>query len=317
LGTTYYYAVFGYNGDGVINLSSATFSTGVMTLPLPAEAGVMSSTTTTSQTHRVTLPGLGEVLLEFPSGAITRDGYVLVNTAAGTNPLGQTSGDIAVATGKLDKNKLVNGSLTELFLYDLYGSTQTGNFPVPVRLSIAYPDADNDGMVDGTVPPVAAGALKIFRFNAAERAWEQVPDSVVDVAACKVTANLAHFSLYAVVGVFPAQATLSQAFAYPNPYKPGSNGAFDRSAFGEGIVFQSLTARARIRIYNLAGELVRELMEDDGDGRCLWDARTADGKPQAVKGNPMLIIEKKYLKKVAEEKKEAERAARAKAKGAR
>jgi hypothetical protein len=47
------------------------------------------------------------------------------------------------------------------------------------------------------------------------------------------------------------------------------------------------------------------------------DARTADGKPQAVKGNPMLIIEKKYLKKVAEEKKEAERAARAKAKGTR
>jgi hypothetical protein len=38
------------------------------------------------------------------------------------------------------------------------------------------------------------------------------------------------------------------------------------------------------------------------------DARSADAKPKAVKGNPMEEIERKYLKKVAEEKKAAERA---------
>jgi hypothetical protein len=38
------------------------------------------------------------------------------------------------------------------------------------------------------------------------------------------------------------------------------------------------------------------------------DARSADARPQAVKGNPMLEIEKKYLKKVAEDKKAAEKA---------
>lgn len=45
------------------------------------------------------------------------------------------------------------------------------------------------------------------------------------------------------------------------------------------------------------------------------DARSADARPKAVKGNPMEEIERKYLKKVAEEKKEAERAAKAKAAG--
>jgi hypothetical protein len=39
------------------------------------------------------------------------------------------------------------------------------------------------------------------------------------------------------------------------------------------------------------------------------DARSADAKPKAVKGNPMDEIERKYLKKVAEEKKAAEKAA--------
>jgi hypothetical protein len=37
------------------------------------------------------------------------------------------------------------------------------------------------------------------------------------------------------------------------------------------------------------------------------DARSAAGKPQAVKGNPMEEIERQYLKKVAEEKREEER----------
>ena len=45
------------------------------------------------------------------------------------------------------------------------------------------------------------------------------------------------------------------------------------------------------------------------------DARSADARPRAVKGNPMDEIERKYNKKVAEEKKEAERAAKAKAAG--
>jgi hypothetical protein len=37
------------------------------------------------------------------------------------------------------------------------------------------------------------------------------------------------------------------------------------------------------------------------------DARTASGKPKAVKGNPMEEIERQYLKKIADEKREEER----------
>jgi hypothetical protein len=37
------------------------------------------------------------------------------------------------------------------------------------------------------------------------------------------------------------------------------------------------------------------------------DARTSAGRPKAVKGNPMEEVERQYLKKVAEEKREEER----------
>lgn len=40
------------------------------------------------------------------------------------------------------------------------------------------------------------------------------------------------------------------------------------------------------------------------------DARSADARPKAVKGNPMEDLERKYLRKVAEEKKAAEKAAK-------
>ena len=89
--------------------------------------------------------------------------------------------------------------------------------------------------------------------------------------------DIPHFSFYALGSIVSAAGALSDVFAYPNPYKPGSTGDFGQSVFGDGVVFESLPAGSRIRIFNLAGGLVRDLTDDDGDGRCLWDARTKDG----------------------------------------
>ncbi len=61
---------------------------------------------------------------------------------------------------------------------------------------------------------------------------------------------------------------------YPNPYKPGATGEdakFADTSKGVGIVFDGLTKKASIKIYNIAGELVAELDETDGDGWYLWD----------------------------------------------
>jgi hypothetical protein len=62
--------------------------------------------------------------------------------------------------------------------------------------------------------------------------------------------------------------------AYPNPFRPGSGGAQD----GAEIVVRSLPAGCVVRFYTLSGVLVRELRDEDGDGKVSWDARNAAGK---------------------------------------
>ncbi|PIU20347.1 MAG: hypothetical protein COT18_02820, partial [Elusimicrobia bacterium CG08_land_8_20_14_0_20_59_10] len=76
---------------------------------------------------------------------------------------------------------------------------------------------------------------------------------------------------------------------YPNPYRPGSGGNFDNTMFGAGIVFESLPARSKIKIYSLSGALVAEVSDDDGDGRCLWNTRNKDGS-RAASGVYLYVV---------------------------
>ena len=63
---------------------------------------------------------------------------------------------------------------------------------------------------------------------------------------------------------------------YPNPYKLYDGNA--DTGDSRGIIFDQLTQDATIRIFNIAGELVREL---SGTGKISWDARNSSGKEVA------------------------------------
>ena len=77
-----------------------------------------------------------------------------------------------------------------------------------------------------------------------------------------------------------AAADLSGLKAYPNPWRPGSGGSFD----GPGILFNGLVDGAVIKIYTVAGDLVRRLDVSSADGgQKLWDG-TNDGGDRAASG---------------------------------
>jgi hypothetical protein len=91
---------------------------------------------------------------------------------------------------------------------------------------------------------------------------------------------------YEVVGVLgggiilPAGASinLENVKVYPNPYKPNSGTIYDNNPIvGEGIIFSGLTQKAKVQIFNIAGELVTEFEEEDGDGIYVWDTRNKNG----------------------------------------
>ena len=290
LATTYYYAITGYNGNGIATVSSATYTSGrSMTASLPASTPLLLSTATVTQTQQATLSS-GALTLSFPAGAISADGYVQFNTNAASNSLEYPQSNIDSATSLIYPSRIVSGSPVEIFLYNVYGATQTYTFGVPVTITFTYADVNDDDIVDGSSPQLSANTLKVFAYDPSDVAWEMENSSALDKTAKTVSARINHFSLYSLVSYLPLKSALAEAFVYPNPYKPGTGGNFDSSVFGTGVVFESLTARAKIRVFNIAGELVADLIEEDGDGRLLWNACNSDGS-RLASGLYIYIIE--------------------------
>ncbi|MFH1369366.1 MAG: fibronectin type III domain-containing protein [Elusimicrobiota bacterium] len=281
LAKTYYYAVFGYNGNGVITSSTTPKSGTTATLPTTVTLLVTTSTVTQEQTKTA---GTGEVKIEIPPGAITEDGYIYINVDAEDAPTEVTKTELDSATSDLvlDNNKLIAGSVIEINLFSLTGSTITGNFAKAFTLTMSYPDADNDDVVDNTTPPIRADALRIFTLNKVTLKWEKVSETVtLDKTNKKVSVEITHFSIYALVSVSTYESNLDKVIVYPNPYKPGSGGAFDNTSLGTGVLFDKLTQKANIKIFNIAGELVAECDETNGDGKYLWNICNADGEKVA------------------------------------
>ena len=271
---TYYYAAFAYNSDGVLSASSAT-SAGIRTDYLPADVTQVYSTATAALTVSAPLPGLGTLSVTIPAGAIAADDYISLSTSAATAPVEISSSDLTAATARMTLGSLLNGGVVELRRWDMYGALDTASFAVPARVKFAYLDANNDGIVDGTA--VDVGTLRILLLDPATLEWVLQRNSVLDRAAKTVYLDTSHFSIYALASVISYAGPISKVFAYPNPYKPGSPGLFGQSSLGDGIVFESLPEASTIRIYDLAGGLVRELSDDDLDGRCFWDTRNKSG----------------------------------------
>jgi hypothetical protein len=285
-GTTHYYAVLGYNYDGIVSVSSAVTAAGNVTLPVPPSYTAVFATAAVSQSVTALLPGVGLVTVEMPAGA-SSDGYMAISTSAAASPIDIPKSSLDSATAKLVNTTLLN--IVEIHLYDAYGYPLTANLSSPARVTIPYADAGGDDIVDNTSPQIQASTLKLFSLDTTALVWNLERTSIVNKSGRAVYADVPHFSFYALGSVTSAAGLLADMFAYPNPYRPGSSGEFGQSAFGDGIVFEAMPARSKIRIYSLAGAQVADLSDDDGDGRCLWNTRNPDGA-KAASGIYLYIV---------------------------
>jgi hypothetical protein len=115
----------------------------------------------------------------------------------------------------------------------------------------------------------------------------------IDWSNLLLTMNVNHFSKFAVFYVPGSGAIstststtvatdLSNVILYPNPYKSGI--ANYDGAFGikDTINIKNLTARAKIKFYNIAGELVGDYDKDNAtSGTLTWDMKNKDGNKLA------------------------------------
>lgn len=71
---------------------------------------------------------------------------------------------------------------------------------------------------------------------------------------------------------------LGRVHVVPNPFDPSDR--FGKAAFGseQRIQFVNLPSPATVRIFTVAGDLIRELVNDDDDGAVDWNLKNADGE---------------------------------------
>ncbi|MFA5183140.1 MAG: Ig-like domain-containing protein [Syntrophales bacterium] len=215
----------------------------------------------------------GKVKVTLNSGALPFDGYININRDPRTNPIAVDPNQIVLANSKVaaegDPNHYpLLGSITEFLTYNADGTRSSTRFADAVTIVFFYDDIDNDGIVDGTSPPVSAADLALFRLDESHGLWVKVPGSVVNLIGHYVSAPVNSFSVYALMAN-PA-ASAASPYAFPNPFKP--------SAGHSTVTFTNLPAQCVIKIFTLSGELAKTINETNGTGQYVWDVKNESGE---------------------------------------
>ncbi|MBI2386730.1 MAG: LamG domain-containing protein [Elusimicrobia bacterium] len=154
------------------------------------------------------------------------------------------------------------------------GTPFTQTLGSSASVSMPYADANGDNIIDGSNPPLAASAIKVYTLNTTVNRWELLP-TYVDPATRRVTFFTPHFSVFAMFAPLTIGTALAQVRVYPVPWKPGTNGRFD----APGVTFDRLPVTGVIRILSLAGERVREFTFDgSSSGSVVWNGVTDGGQ---------------------------------------
>ncbi|OGS21830.1 MAG: hypothetical protein A2252_00015 [Elusimicrobia bacterium RIFOXYA2_FULL_39_19] len=118
--------------------------------------------------------------------------------------------------------------------------------------------------------------LRIYTLNETTNDWELVSGNhTIDKANHTVSINVAHFSVFRILGTVLSADTLNEVRVYPNPFKPNDNKP-ETGDWNTGIYFDGLTNNSTIKVYTMSGELVNTLEETDNDGKYQWDVKNKE-----------------------------------------
>jgi hypothetical protein len=257
--------------------------------PLSAQFTSTFSTAFDKNTGNLFYCADGISKIEIPFETLLSDGFLKIINTPTTDTIITTPVSIAAAKQSartpLDPLRFVLESTMREF--DLYYGTALSSSPVrdtalvPNRagdlplITLTYDDTDNDGkIVDGVNPVVLESSLSMWWLDIQTNNWEKLASSV-DALNNTVSAATNKLTVFVLMGaVFQ---DLNQARAYPVPFKPNSNRTHTH------ITFSRLQPNSIVRIYTIAGELVKELSTDVYGSDIPWDT-TNDTGAKAVSG---------------------------------
>ncbi len=209
--------------------------------------------------------------VEIPPGAYSSDFGLIVSTA-------QNSPAVAAANGKLSSMPGVFASALRILNASAFDAGSRDVQPsLPCVISFPYADEDGDGIVDGSFPSVRVRDLAVWRLDETNGLWVRRTGANIDETAKEVYFNVEHFSSYALMGVPDTDVSLVRA--YPVPFSPNSGNSDRYGDWTRLITFTDLPAYGKIRIFTIAGDLVRTLDVGPQDVNTKkWDVRNSAGQ---------------------------------------
>ena len=181
--------------------------------------------------------------------------------------------NIIDANNKLDNDDdpfsfTLEPTVVEIEAFDADENSITDTFETPATITLSHEDSNpEDGIVDGTSPPLREETLKVYWLNESHSLWVKLSGSKVDADSNRVSADTFHFSVFSLHG--GGTADLSDAYAYPVPFIP-SRGDTE-------ITFTNISPLCTIKMYTLNGELVRTIEHTSGATSYSWDVTNDRG----------------------------------------
>ena len=273
-GVTYYVRVDGVNRDG-FSAQAVNYST--VSMPSMPKAFALSSVNTSGARY-FAADLITSIYLD---SAPVYGATLYISTDPLSAPVEITPADMAFANTEL--NNKYSGSLDTMREFVIYNGSSTYESELTGSITIPYNDDDDDGIVDGTSPEVKVSELSPYTWHNGR--WTEVDGPLFrDVANHTITFSITHLSIYSLSGpsTIQAQPVLNNTRVYPIPWQPNSNGRFGSATVagcGSGLIFDNLTSEGTIQIYNIPGDLVREIAFTAADNGCkAWDGKNAVGR---------------------------------------
>lgn len=210
------------------------------------------------------------VRVSIPANAYAQDFYVTLSTDATRSAVTEANGRLASLPGSPEFLNTVN-----VRPYDAAGNLVQPNAACVVTLP--YPDADGDGLVDGTLTRMKVSNLSVWHLDEARGLWTRQAGATLDAAARQVSQPVTHFSNYALMAL--GDTDVGPVYAYPVPFRPGAGDAARYGSWADLITFTNLPAYGKIRIYTVSGALVRELAVAPPSMK--WDLKNSGGQTVA------------------------------------
>ncbi len=232
----------------------------------------------------------GDISLTLPSDSVDKASFdITFNKNPDTQPLAVDPLKIADANEKIVYNngswaQLYPNNLSEMAIFD-EESFYTKPLAKRGTMSLRYKDANNDGILDGSNPPVRVDTLNGWILDETVNSWVQVRGGGVNTDTKMLSVYFGMPGVYALLGA--QDQTVSNVKAYPVPFRPnGPQAGIGQGQTGTeaaGITFDNLPQSGTISIYTLDGRLVKKLDIQDtlGLAKLYWDVKTSSGEKAA------------------------------------